>query len=640
MQTDQKTINRVVLASVIGATIEWYDFFLYGVLAGIVLNKLYFPPGDPTVSTLLAYATFAVGFLTRPIGAVIFGHFGDRVGRKSMLVITLTIMGVSTFMIGCVPTYAQIGLWAPAALLFLRVLQGIGLGGEWGGAVLMAYEYAPAAKKGFYTSLPQLGLSFGVLLSAGSVALLSSVMTEESFLSWGWRIGFLVSFALVLVGALDPPSHIRNAGVLGGQKHASSRRHAHRRPIQALSGKRRTGARRPSHRRGVLQHLQRLLDQLLDAERAHHPDERLDRRHGWCDRLVDLHSHRRQPFGPVPTAPYLYAGAAILSAVSVFPAFWLMSHSEGSWLMIVLAIVVPYGLFYSAVYGNVAGLLCDLFDANVRYTGISFVYQMTSVVAGLTPLIATLLVKANGGDPWLVCWYTRRVRRAVDGVCLGDRATGQAGRSVIRRLDGPRRCAIRSHPVSRGSDLESTASPPTVPRRTAPADHSVPAQAILDAFHRCGIRYVTTVPDMLQIALHQLLDRPESGIRSINCATEDQAVETAAGLWAGGAHAAILVQNQGFYAAINSLRALGLDSCIPLFFVIGQFGREFSNLGGDARLSGRRMVRMLEPLLETLEVPYWRLEGPDDLPNIERACVASRERGGPTALIVGHFIGF
>src|SRR4051794_39364664 len=137
------TLRRVVLASVVGATIEWYDFFLYGLAAGVVFNKLYFPTNDVLVSTLLAYATFAVGFLARPIGGVIFGHFGDKMGRKSMLVLTLMIMGVSTVLIGLVPNYQQIGIWAPILLLLLRILQGIGLGGEWGGAVLMAFEYAP-----------------------------------------------------------------------------------------------------------------------------------------------------------------------------------------------------------------------------------------------------------------------------------------------------------------------------------------------------------------------------------------------------------------------------------------------------------------------------------------------------------------
>jgi sulfopyruvate decarboxylase subunit alpha len=176
--------------------------------------------------------------------------------------------------------------------------------------------------------------------------------------------------------------------------------------------------------------------------------------------------------------------------------------------------------------------------------------------------------------------------------------------------------------------------------RNEPAEYSVPAKSFVKAFGNCGIRFVTTVPDMLQIALHKELAEASSSIRSINCTTEDQAVEVAAGLHAGGAKAAILVQNQGFYAAINSVRALGLDSLVPLFFVIGQFGREFANLGVDPRQSKRRMVRMLEPVLETLGVPFWRLESPDDVGNIEKAWIASRERQGPSALIVGHFVGF
>src|SRR6201988_3185052 len=154
-------LRRVVYSALIGATVEWYDFFLYGVVAGIVFNKLYFPAGDPVIATLLAYTTFAVGFVPRPLGGVIFGHFGDRIGRKSMLILTLMIMGVATMLIGLVPTYAQIGIWAPIGLLALRVLQGIGLRGEWGGAVLMTYEYAEPNQRGFYSSLPQIGLSIG-----------------------------------------------------------------------------------------------------------------------------------------------------------------------------------------------------------------------------------------------------------------------------------------------------------------------------------------------------------------------------------------------------------------------------------------------------------------------------------------------
>jgi len=172
-EMQRSNLRRVVISSLLGATIEWYDFFLYGVVAGIVFNKLYFPASDPLVATLLAYATFAVGFVTRPLGGVIFGHFGDRIGRKSVLVITLMIMGVATFLIGLIPTYAQIGIWAPLLLLLMRIFQGIGLGGEWGGAVLMTFEYAPPERRGFYASIPQIGLAIGLCLSSGFVALLS-----------------------------------------------------------------------------------------------------------------------------------------------------------------------------------------------------------------------------------------------------------------------------------------------------------------------------------------------------------------------------------------------------------------------------------------------------------------------------------
>jgi MFS family permease len=194
-----RDLRRVVIASLIGATIEWYDFFLYGTVAGIVFNKLFFPAQDPLISILLAYTTFAVGFVARPLGGVIFGHFGDRIGRKSMLILTLMIMGIATVLIGLLPTYQQIGVAAPIILLVLRVLQGIGLGGEWGGAVLMTYEYATEDRRGLFASLPQIGLSIGLCLSAGVVAL-ASTLPEQQFLAWGWRIGFVASFVLVVVG--------------------------------------------------------------------------------------------------------------------------------------------------------------------------------------------------------------------------------------------------------------------------------------------------------------------------------------------------------------------------------------------------------------------------------------------------------
>ncbi len=403
-QPDTKTVNRVVLSSLIGATIEWYDFFLYGVMAGIVLNKLFFPADDPTTSLLLTYATFAVGFLTRPIGGIVFGHFGDRVGRKSVLVATLMIMGVSTVAIGLIPTYAQIGVWAPALLLLMRILQGIGLGGEWGGAVLMAYEYAPASKRGFYTSIPQIGLSLGILLSAGTLAVLSAVMSDQTFLAWGWRIGFLLSFVMIFVGMwirlqlFETPEF---ASVKAQHEESALpivdmfRRHLG----NVLLG---LGAR---HVDGVffnvfavfsVSYLVGTIGITRDAA------------------LVALMAGAAVLTVCIPIAGHLsdkmsraklYAIAAFLSSVSVFPAFWLMKNSHGDLTLIWVAIIIPYGILYSAVYGNVAAFLCDLFDAKVRYSGISFVYQMTSTVAGMTALIATYLVRMAGGEPWLVCWY-------------------------------------------------------------------------------------------------------------------------------------------------------------------------------------------------------------------------------------------
>ena len=200
-QDQQKNLRRVVVSSLVGAVIEWYDFFLYGVVAGIVFNKIFFPDFDATVGTILAFATFAVGFVARPVGGIIFGHFGDKLGRKKMLVLTLEIMGVATVGIGLVPSYETIGIAAPILLVICRLAQGIGIGGEWGGAVLMAFESAPEKKRAFYGSLPQVGLALGLMLASAVIGILSWALSEEDFLAWGWRVAFLLSVALVAVGA-------------------------------------------------------------------------------------------------------------------------------------------------------------------------------------------------------------------------------------------------------------------------------------------------------------------------------------------------------------------------------------------------------------------------------------------------------
>nr|WP_315598545.1 MFS transporter [uncultured Cupriavidus sp.] len=402
---NEKAVRQVVMASVIGATIEWYDFFLYGVVAGIVFNKLYFPTSDPLIATMLAYSTFAVGFVTRPLGGVIFGHFGDRVGRKSMLVITLMIMGISTFLIGLVPTYETIGIAAPILLLILRVLQGIGLGGEWGGAVLMAYEYAPPEKKGFYASLPQIGLSIGLCLASGVVALLSLTLTDQQFLAWGWRVAFLISAGMVFVGMyirLNVKETPEFAAVK--QRNAETRipfvDMMRRYPGNILKG---MGAR---YIDGVFFNIFGVfsisyLTGTVKISRTEALVGVMAAAIVMCI-FIPLFGALSDRIGRTR----VFFWGALATGVAAFPAFWLMLNSGHSMMLIWLSIVIPFGILYAAVYGPEAALFCELFDAKVRYTGISFVYQFSGIFAsGITPIIATALLKTGHGQPWQICAY-------------------------------------------------------------------------------------------------------------------------------------------------------------------------------------------------------------------------------------------
>lgn len=402
---NEKAIRRVVISAVVGATIEWYDFFLYGVAAGIVFNKLYFPSHDPVVSTMLAYATFAVGFVTRPLGGVIFGHFGDRIGRKSMLIMTLMIMGVATFLIGLVPTYAQIGIGAPLLLLLLRVLQGMGLGGEWGGAVLMTYEYAPKNQRGFYASLPQIGLAIGLCLASGVVALLSALLTNDQFLAWGWRIAFMLSGLMVVVGMYIRLTVQETPEFAAVKAHNAELRipfldMLRRYPGNILKG---MGAR---YIDGVFFNVFAVfsINYLTSTIKMNRTEALLGVMAAAVVMIFTIPYFGRM--SDRISRPKVYMWGSLITAVSAFPAFWLMSQSGGNVLLIWIAIIVPFGILYSSIYGPEAALFCDLFDARVRYTGISFVYQFSGIFAsGITPLIATALLKSGGGQPWQLCMY-------------------------------------------------------------------------------------------------------------------------------------------------------------------------------------------------------------------------------------------
>ncbi len=405
MAIDSRVVRRVAFASVIGATVEWYDFFLYGVVAGIVFNRLYFPGSDPLVSTMLAYATFAVGFVTRPLGGVLFGHFGDRIGRKSALILTLVIMGISTAGVAFVPTYAQIGVMAPILLLSLRVLQGIGLGGEWGGAVLMAYEYAPPDKRALYASLPQIGLSIGLCLASGIVAAISHLLSERAFFEWGWRVAFGASLILVVIGLYIRLKVMETPEFLALKR---NRREAKIPFVEMLATSRAAvllgmGAR---YIDGVFFNVFAVF--MIGYLTQHIQMSRTDALVGvmaaalvMCF-FIPLFGSLADRVGRAR----VYRWGSILCGLSVLPAFWLIESQPTNTLVIWLAIVIPFGIFYAAAYGPEAALFSEMFDANVRYTGISFVYQFSGIFAsGLTPIIAAVLVHANGGKPWLMCAY-------------------------------------------------------------------------------------------------------------------------------------------------------------------------------------------------------------------------------------------
>ncbi len=403
-QASKKDVRRVVVAGLLGATIEWYDFFLYGAVAGIVFNQLFFPDYDPLVSLILAYTTFAIGFVARPLGGLIAGHFGDRVGRKNVLVATMIIMGVATVLIGLLPTYEQIGIWAPILLVILRMMQGIGIGGEWGGAVLMAYEYAPREKRGLYASIPQIGLALGLCLSSGIVALLSR-LPDADFLSWGWRVGFVASIVLVLLGLyvrlniIETPefqkvkesnSEVKIPALVMLKEY----------PMNILWG---MGAR---YIDGVFFNVFAVFSIVYLTQMSPNPVGRETAL--WGVTAAALVMVATIPFfgwlSDKLTRPRTYAIGSLLLVLSAYPAFWLLG--SGDTVTILFALVIPFGVIYAMCYGPEAALFADLFDPRVRYSGISFVYQFSGIfAAGITPIIATYLIDLNDNQPWYLVGY-------------------------------------------------------------------------------------------------------------------------------------------------------------------------------------------------------------------------------------------
>lgn len=438
------TPRKVAVASAVGATIEWYDFFLYGTAAGLVFDKLYFNGLDGPAAQFAAFATFAVGFLARPIGGLVFGHFGDRIGRKQMLLLTLLIMGVGTAAIGLLPTYDQIGVWAPIALVVLRVLQGIGVGGEYGGAVLLAVEYAPAHRRGFFGSFAHIGVPGGLLLASGAFSI-AGLLPDEAFLAWGWRACFLISIVLLGIGAyirlsvMETPAFAK----VQEQKQISAI------PLGDLL--------RSQPKRLLLGMGTRFIEgftfNLFSVYLLAYVVTNLGLPKQWALNGILVGAALGVVLVPVAGAisdrvgrkPVFRAGAWVALLIA-FPVAALVQ--SGGRLAIFVALVAGLGVVYGVVYGPLAAFWSELFDTQYRYTALSSLYQISGIVAsGLTPLIAAYLVTLGDGTLWWVAAYNVAV----------------AALSLV---------SARLLPETRGRDLDQAWRPVSPPR-----DETVPVPA-------------------------------------------------------------------------------------------------------------------------------------------------------------------
>jgi len=398
---DAATMRRIVWSSLIGTAIEWYDFLIYGAATALVFNKIFFAVGDPALATIAAFGTYAVGFLARPLGAAIFGHFGDRVGRKAMLATTIIVMGLGTFFIGLLPTYQQVGVAAPVLLVMLRFLQGIGLGGEWGGAVLMVVENCPTRRRGFFGSLVQVGQPVGNLAAIGMFALVSQ-LPESDFMSWGWRVPFLISILLVGVGLW-----IRlNLEETAAFRQLKAKNEVVRMPIVEIF---------KYHRRPFFTAVGLKVSEIAYASIAgvfimSYATTKLGMSRGMMLNGVFIASFvglfSIPLFGwmsdKVGRKGMFYA-SCLFSALFAFPMFWLLDTRDP--VIVVATIVVAISFGQMVMFGIGASWYSELFTAKLRYSGASLGFQVGAALSGgLSPLIAASLM-GWAGATWPVSLF-------------------------------------------------------------------------------------------------------------------------------------------------------------------------------------------------------------------------------------------
>ncbi|WP_336714484.1 MFS transporter [Arthrobacter sp. USHLN218] len=389
----RSAVRRVAGASLAGNAIEYYDFSIYGLAAALVFPQLFFPDNDPFIATLATFGTLAVGYISRPLGAVVFGHFGDRIGRKPMLVITLLLMGVATLAIGLLPTFEQVGIWAAVMLTGLRFLQGIAFGGEWGGAILMAFEYAPENRRGLFAAIPQVGPATGALLG-NAVFLLVTLMPQDQLLSWGWRVPFLFSFVLVIVGMFirlkiaESPEFqaTKERGRDVKVPIASVLKNNLRAVLLVAGGFLGFGAFSVVVMTYLVGYSQKdmgipastMLTFTMISFAIQIP-------------MILFSGHLSDKYG----RRGLIIIGSVAAIVAIFFMFWAVSTAQPP--LVGVAYAVGFGWLYTICYGLQPALFADAFPAEVRFTGMSLGYQLANVVgSGFTPMIATWLLHSTG----------------------------------------------------------------------------------------------------------------------------------------------------------------------------------------------------------------------------------------------------
>ncbi|WP_285129354.1 MFS transporter [Leclercia adecarboxylata] len=386
---DAGQLRKLVIASVLGNALEWYDFFLYGTAAALVFGPLFFPVGgDPMQGTLLAFSGFAVGFLARPLGGIVFGHIGDRYSRKMTLIMTLTLMGATTFVIGLLPVYAQIGIWAPISLITLRFLQGVASGGEWGGGVLMLSENAPASRRGYFTAWSQMGVSGGFVLSAFAFYLVQK-LPEDDLMSWGWRVPFLLSIVIFLVGVYIR-KNIRESKAFSQAKPEAKHEKI---PLMVLIRE---------HPKALLQAIALRLPEngasyiffTFSVVYAKHIGIGTGEIISAVTLAMLVEFFSILFWGAlsdrIGLKPVYYIGVIGL-LVMAFPFFWLLSTGDYGWIMVAMLLGLPF--CHGAMIGTQPCIMSDLFPVRVRYSGLALGHEVGSIFSGgLGPMLAVALL--------------------------------------------------------------------------------------------------------------------------------------------------------------------------------------------------------------------------------------------------------